>query len=893
MKQSAVVSIMMILFVLSSPVFAKYSGGSGTEADPYQIADVNDWNTLMATSADWSKYFILTSDINLSSLSLTPIGNSSINFTGIFDGKGYIIRNIYINLPSRDYIGLFGYVGNSGQIKNLGIEDANITGSYTVGVLVGSNAYGLISNCYSTGIVRGKEGVGGLVGGNSGSLTNCYSTVSVYGTMDGVGGLAGSSSNTHSRGLTNCYATGPVNGEDDVGGLVGWNYSSIANCYATGSVHGRDYVGGLVGDSYGTYRSLSQLTNCYATGTVNGTGDYVGGLIGVNSTSVTNCYSTGSISGTTYVGGFTGYNYDRYSILTNCYATGFVSGTIYVGGLAGENTGSIISSFWNTETSGQSTSAGGTGKTTAEMKLRSTFTDAGWDFINETANGYADYWCMSLQFGYPVLNMNLYSGGSGIEPDPWQIADANDWKQLMDASCHWGNFFILMEDIDLKGMNLTPVGNKSRGFNGAFDGNGHIIHNADMNLPSTNHVGLFGYVDTLGQIKNLGIEDVNIAGNYYVGGLLGYSNYGTIINCFAKGRVTGVCNTINRIGGLVGWNNFGTINNCYANGVFTSGNVSGDVGGLIGLTYEGTIKNCYASGKVTGKNNLYNLGGLLGSNLGGTVINSYTTVDIRSENNPGYSGGFLGWYTKGMINNCFWDTQTSGTTIGVGYNINGIFNNLLGKTTIEMQTESTFANYGWDFNTPVWVMWDGHEYPWLAWEKAPVMAVDINIVDKERVGRTVFRYLCKLTLRNTRSQNFSNVSAKLAEVPNNVTVIDGAAGCSFIGAHSSAISNDTFEIEIDRSVLINPVKMVWKITYELAGIGQQQEYMNSLDFVPTADTLDLTGDGVTNMDDLFIFASQWLQPGSGQSADIAPASADGIVNFLDFAVMAEHWLEGT
>ena len=68
--------------------------------------------------------------------------------------------------------------------------------------------------------------------------------------------------------------------------------------------------------------------------------------------------------------------------------------------------------------------------------------------------------------------------------------------------------------------------------------------------------------------------------------------------------------------------------------------------------------------------------------------------------------------------------------------------------------------------------------------------------------------------------------------------------------------------------------------------------MNSLDFAPIGDTIDVTSDGVTNTDDLLIISGQWLQAGSEQTADIAPASQDGIVNFLDFAVLAAHWLEG-
>jgi hypothetical protein len=96
---------------------------------------------------------------------------------------------------------------------------------------------------------------------------------------------------------------------------------------------------------------------------------------------ITNCYSTGSVSGYNYVGGLVGYNY--YGSITGCYSTGLVEGSSYVSGLVGSYSyGSITACFWDVNTSGWTTSAGGVGKTTAQMKTKSTFTGAGWDFVN-------------------------------------------------------------------------------------------------------------------------------------------------------------------------------------------------------------------------------------------------------------------------------------------------------------------------------------------------------------------------------------------------------------------------------------------------------------------------------------------------------------------------------
>jgi len=168
-----------------------------------------------------------------------------------------------------------------------------------------------------------------------------------------------------------------------------------------------DYVGSLVG-----YLRDGTVTGNYVEGgTVSGN-MYVGGLVGAHGEkpgypepppfTISNCYSTGSVSGATAVGGLVGYNnYDGR--ITNCYATGSVSGTTDVGGLVGDNYGTVSDSFWDIQTSGQSISDGGTGKTTAEMKMASTFLDAGWDFVDETENGTEDIWGILEEQDYPRL----------------------------------------------------------------------------------------------------------------------------------------------------------------------------------------------------------------------------------------------------------------------------------------------------------------------------------------------------------------------------------------------------------------------------------------------------------------------------------------------------------
>ncbi|MCD4798726.1 MAG: hypothetical protein K8R19_06930, partial [Methanosarcinales archaeon] len=176
---------------------------------------------------------------------------------------------------------------------------------------------------------------------------------------------------------------GSVSGSNYVGGLVGWNDNTITNSSSSGSVSGSYYVGGLVGWNENT------ITNSSSSGSVSGS-NYVGGLVGWNDNTITNSSSTGSVDGYSYVGGLVGNN---LGTITNCYSTGSSSALGYVGGLVSWNDNTITYSYWDTETSGQSSSAGGTGKTTAEMKQQATFDN--WDFTN--------IWAIEEGVTYPYL----------------------------------------------------------------------------------------------------------------------------------------------------------------------------------------------------------------------------------------------------------------------------------------------------------------------------------------------------------------------------------------------------------------------------------------------------------------------------------------------------------
>ncbi len=187
-----------------------------------------------------------------------------------------------------------------------------------------------------------------------------------------------------------------IYGEDKTGGILGLtngviSYSTVENSYINSDNEGA--VGAIAGNVYNS----GQVIYCRNVNTQIVGSWMNGGLVGYNSGEISNSYSTGSVSGTDYTGGLVG---DNEGVITNSYSTGSVSGISFIGGLVGhQNSGSCSNSFWDVETSGQETSACGTGKTTNEMKTLSTFTNEGWDFEN--------IWqmCSEINEGYPSLKV--------------------------------------------------------------------------------------------------------------------------------------------------------------------------------------------------------------------------------------------------------------------------------------------------------------------------------------------------------------------------------------------------------------------------------------------------------------------------------------------------------
>jgi len=397
-----VVAVLVMLAGSSLCLFPGIGADEG-KAGGRAVIMIHDVTELQNINKDMSADYELANDIDATA---TKDWNSGKGFApmrdafqGSFEGRGFTISNLVIDRPDENNVALFTQVDYSSDgIRNLRFAGVKVTGGQGVGVLVNNNSRN-IDNCHVTGDVTGKGCVGGLVTGSStGIISNCSFSGNVI--SDGqAGGLIGSGVGD----VHDCYTMGTVTGSGNVGGLCGSNWKGrIWNCFSTATVIGTDQVGGFVGYNTGN------ISRCYGTGSVTGAA-MVGGFTGFADNQngwlgdMYDCYSTGDVSGTDQVGGLIGYidiggvpghNYETGGNIVRCYSTGAVSGPSNTGGMIGKSLNTNVSDcFWGNQTSACSTSAGGTGKTTVDMKKQATF--ANWDFVN--------VWKINEDVTYPYL----------------------------------------------------------------------------------------------------------------------------------------------------------------------------------------------------------------------------------------------------------------------------------------------------------------------------------------------------------------------------------------------------------------------------------------------------------------------------------------------------------
>jgi hypothetical protein len=667
--------------------------GEGTMDNPFQIAKLDNLAELSETSDIWDKYFIQTADIDASETStwddgggFSPIGNGTTQFTGTFNGQGYIIDSLTVNRSGETYVGLFGYAYDA-TISNVEINNGILIGSSYVGGLVGNNCSSDITKCYVTGnVTSNNSNTGGLLGYNSSSdISNSYFTGIVSGGSSYVGGLVGFS---YSSTIFNCYSTGSVTGNSNyVGGLIGYNRSSstISNCYTSGKVEGK---GTNIGDLIGYNRYDSTVDSCYYNSETCTLGlgiGYDGNSQTVNGLTTyemkqSDSFNNWDFSGTWEITDGTTFprliDLDDAPIICHIFTLTAEVGTVY------KDTVQIVAMDNQDVTLGLVSYPDGMTVTEDSIIV---WTPTEWgeytiDIIATDANGLAS------AASYEIQTVSF--SGNGTESDPYQIASLDDLLQLSELTSVWDKYYIQTADIDASETSswndeegFSPIGNDDLAFTGNYNGQGYAINNLTVNRSSERGVGLFGHTNAA-TIESLTLSSCAISGNMDVGSLVGNSVNSSISSCYATGTVSGSEST----GGLIGVNSASIIYICYA-----SCTVSGidRTGGLIGSNYESTLNYCYATSAVEGINIV---GGLIGDTYASNANNCYATGFINGND---VVGGLQGNnMLSSTTSNCYFNSQSSGQTNAIGHD-DSDSQRVTALTTAQMKQSSNFID--WDF----------------------------------------------------------------------------------------------------------------------------------------------------------------------------------------------------
>jgi filamentous hemagglutinin family protein len=736
------------------------------------------------------------------------INRPGTDYVGLFGRTGAGSSIADVGLAGGSVIGQAvtgALVGSNGGSIQRSYATGLVQGWQFVGGLVGYNLGGTVSRAYATGQVSHVAGgIGGLIG-YSGSVTNGYWDSDT----SGLGG--GSTTAQLQAGLPTGFDPAVwsiVPGESYP--YLNWQFVTGTPQVVSGTV--RNGSGGVVSGTavsglLGSAPLASALTGGGVTSGANGYYYFLLAPDTLDDSQVLTYYGSAGNGGATYQDAVSGA-LQNLDITRNVLAvtTSLPRWSAITGIFAGNATISDLLASLNT----LNLHATGDFALDDQVQANDATLDADGDLSIETA---LDLNSLTLSAAGRIgdtqaLDANLFrllagdwrqlgtlpafaatdfrleggsflraTGGDGSAASPYAIVDVYGLQGMASASLLDGHF-ALAGDIDASGTagwnagaGFDPIGNGTHGsssgagFSGSLDGQGHAILHLTINRPGENMVGMFGHIESGSSIHDLSLQDVDIAGFYDVGGLVGFNYFGSLSDVSIDGAVSG---GNNNVGALVGYNWVGNISNAHSSGtvqgvtsvggllgandngsltaVYSTASViaSGDsVGGLLGWNW-GPLNGLYAAGDVTGRNDV---GGLVGRSMVGAISNAYATGEVQGNSNVGglvgtafgnispisstyalgqvsgnsNAGGLIG-YSWGNISSSFWNIDANPGLSGMGFD-GSISSTVSGRTLADLMNMDTFA--GWSIDdqggtASLWRIYQGYTTPLLRGFLAPV-----------------------------------------------------------------------------------------------------------------------------------------------------------------------------
>lgn len=640
-----------------------FTEGSGTKEDPWRIENAEQLAYLAQQVNNGTNYrgkhFLLVSDLDLSVKEWTPIGTYSNSFWGGFDGGGRTITGMTITGKENKYVGLFGacynFTAPSSYIKSVTVKRANISGHSFVGAIAGAGAN--ISDCYSIeNTIYASRCVGGVCGSLIGNISGCYNSSSVKGNST-AGGIMGSASYEGRDGngvVQYCYNIGAVTvsqQDSSVGGITGAsaNRYNISNCLNCGKITGNGKnVGGIAGSTDSNYMNF--IGNCYYNSDLNNAG------VGEGASDKVIPLTTSQLCGALPEG-----------LDSTIWKEGSVDTSTAKATDTGSRFGTATGTYINLTK-------------VADIKETKTAPVPVYNYVTTNGNDWDTYTLITTAEEFAAIGQ-----------------DRDETK--------WSANYVLGNDIDLSGVELSSIGDPEIPYIGKFSGDGHTISHVDMTKEDGVYSsGLFAQIGNSsgksGKVILLLAANGDIVSSYSeTGGICGNLSAGEIYGCSFTGTVKGYT-----AGGICGNAGQDTkISQCFFAGDVQGSSAAG-ICGRSGAVVD-IINHCISIATIdTAENDAY-LAGITNSQDYG-VTNCYFNNDICNVEDKYQLGRSTQQLTsssffKGLKDNGFdqaiWTKKANDKENGIAYYPSLGENNAVG---VNYTTGLSFERA--DTNTPTY-----------------------------------------------------------------------------------------------------------------------------------------------------------------------------------------------
>ena len=731
-------------FALASALFASTAAFA-------QAIPVSNEAELKTALSDTSADIVLTQDIILSG-EWIPIGTKEAPYMGTFDGKGHAIKGLTITTKA-DNLGFFSFIGSTATVKNVSFTGAKVLGNKQAAIVAGQAENATISNVYVSGYVTGRDHVGTIVGDARGdanvdadgtNISNCVSTAAAFSSDNQAGGIAGwTNLGMFENNVAYGAVTAPNGGAAGICSMIDGNghASFIGNVsaipYAKG---GNNRTSGILGWKNGSGCAIvdddqnlsSDATQYFVGGNLTAAADI---KFDENNEGINGIVTPAANLKTAATYTTAGFSADVWNLVDGQYPTlktqAAIENAIYTAQAPARY---VVGTEYDTKASSALGSA-----VTITSSDPSVIAIEGTVLKFEAQGDAVVTFTAAATDVAPAFTTTL----------PITVGDINyaitTPADLMAVKYNMSGNFTLENDIDMTGVDFTPIGIEGNTsvakFKGTFDGKGHIIKGLKYDNADKGEVGLFSQTENA-TITNLGIEGAHFVGNANVGGIVGRMYSGVITNCatlnsYIEGRdhVASIAGEINNTQDGETYNG-GTVSNCFADAVIKSREFQ--AGGIVGTITCGNVENNLFTGTVDDKNRATGMVALVDRNDAPSIIRNNVVAASHLYGDVLRIVSTAGRDKAQLENNYVLETTYCGSNAknaGVMENATDANSeNGANATLDQLRSQSFYEGLGFDF-AETWKFLDGAEgktYPVLKWMQ-PKLPTTIFDIPAERV----------------------------------------------------------------------------------------------------------------------------------------------------------------